>query len=244
MTDSFESILDECISALQAGVPLDDILAEVPEYADQLRPLLFASTLLADPNPKLVPEQKKADLRATYLEQVAALPAVPMPTVGQKTQAIYHILKRRLTPKAILNDVATIIVTIVVTLGLMALILNYLALEATPGDLLYPVKRTAETLRLNLTSDPTTRADLTDQFNQRRLQEIDQLIEQNRAAVVEFSGVLESKGDNLWVVEGYPIFLPADAQLDPALQPGDRVRVIGFLRTNQVLVADTIRAAP
>ncbi len=38
MMDSFESILDESISALQAGVPLEEILAEVPEYAEELRP--------------------------------------------------------------------------------------------------------------------------------------------------------------------------------------------------------------
>ena len=41
MTDRFESILDESISALQAGVPLEEILDEVPEYAAELRPLLY-----------------------------------------------------------------------------------------------------------------------------------------------------------------------------------------------------------
>ncbi len=48
MTDRFETILDESISALQAGVPIEEILAEVPDYALELRPMLYAAMLLAD----------------------------------------------------------------------------------------------------------------------------------------------------------------------------------------------------
>jgi len=57
--DRFESILDESISALQAGVPIDEILAEVPEYANELRPLLYAATVLADPNLNWSPKSEK-----------------------------------------------------------------------------------------------------------------------------------------------------------------------------------------
>jgi hypothetical protein len=68
MTDQFEALLDESISALQAGVPIEEILAEVPDYATELRPLLYAATVLADPKPDLVPEERKAALRAHYME--------------------------------------------------------------------------------------------------------------------------------------------------------------------------------
>ena len=83
MTDRFESILDESISALQAGVPIDDIIAEVPEYATELRPLLYAATLLADPNPDLVAEERKAALRSEYLKEAADLPPVS-PTLASR----------------------------------------------------------------------------------------------------------------------------------------------------------------
>lgn len=241
--DSFESILDECISALQAGVPLDEILAEVPEYAAELRPLLYASMLLADPNPKLVPAQKKADLRAEYLKQVAELPAWPAPTFGQKTQAIARIIHRRLTREAVINDLITVAITVILTLGMMALLLNYLATDTLPGDLLYNVKRIGETVRLSLTFAETRQTELLNDYNQRRLQELERLIEQKRAALVEFEGILEAKGENLWVIEGYPVVLPDDLTLVETLQEGDRVEVIGLLRTNNVLVADTIRLA-
>jgi hypothetical protein len=242
--DSFESILDECISALQAGVSLDEVLAEVPDYADELRPLLYASMLLADPNPKLAPAQKKAELRAEYLKQVAELPALPSPTFTQKTQAITHIIRRRLTREAVLNDLVTVAITIILTLGMMAFLLNYLAADTLPGDLLYNVKRMGETIRLTTTFAENQQASLRAEYNERRLQEIEQLIEQKQAALVEFVGLLEAKGENLWVIEGYPVVLPEDLVLAETLEEGDRVEVIGLLRTNGVLVADTIRSAP
>lgn len=241
MTDSFESILDESISALQAGVPIEEVLAEVPDYADQLRPLLYAATILADPNPKLVPEERKSALRSEYMRQVAELPAIPFPTLSEKAQAIFSIVRRRLTRKAVLNDLITITITVVLTLLMAALLLNYLAVDTIPGDFLYGVKRISESLQISLTFSEERQAELEDEFNQRRLREIEQLIEQNRAAVVQFRGVLETKGENLWVIEGHTVFLPTDIDIVGDPQEGDTVEVIGLLRTTNVLVADTIR---
>jgi hypothetical protein len=241
MTDRFESILDESISALQAGVPIEEILAEVPDYSDELRPLLYAATILTDPNPKLVPEERKSALRSEYMKQVAELPAILTPTFGEKAQAIFSIVRRRLTRQAVLNDLITITITIVLTLLMAALLLNYLAVDTIPGDFLYGVKRISESLQISLAFSDERRAELEDEFNQRRIGEIEQLIEQNRAAVVQFRGILETKRDNLWVIEGYTVFLPTDIDIVGAPQEGDTVEVIGLLRANNILVADTIR---
>lgn len=241
MSDSFESILDESISALQAGIPVEEILAEAPEYAAQLRPLLIAATVLADPNPHLVPEERKSALRAVYMQQVAELPAVGAPTFNQKIQAVFRIIRRRLTPKAVLSDLATVIVTVVLTLLMSLLLLSYVAQTALPGDFLYSLKRSSETVRLSLTFGADQQAGLAEAFNQRRLAEIEQLIRQDRAAVVDFRGILETKGDNLWIIAGQTVFLPTDVILEGQPQEGDEVEVIGFLRTNEVLVADTIK---
>lgn len=240
MSDSFESILDESISALQAGVPIEEILAETPDYAAELRPLLFAATILADPNPQLVPEERKSALRDKYLSQVATLPAVPSPTLNEKSQAIFRIVRRRLTRQTVLSDLVTITITVVLTLAMALLILNSAAGDTLPGDFLYSVKRASENVRLSLTFDAERRAGLADEFNQRRLAEIQQLIQQNKTAVVQFQGVLETKGENLWIIAGYTVFLPGDVTLKGQPHPGDKVEVIGLLRTDNVLVADTI----
>lgn len=241
MTDRFETILDECISAVQAGIPIEEVLEEVPDYASQLRPLLYASALLTDPNPTLVPAERKATLRSEYLRHVTQLPAKPSPTTNQeKTRAIFNIIKRRLTPKAVLNDLITMTITIVLTLMMTALMLSILAADTIPGDFLYSVKRVTENVRLSLTFDENQQAALLNEFNQRRIAEIDQLIALDRAAVVQFQGVIEAKGENLWVIEGYTVILPDDLIFSDDPQEGDPVMVVGLLRTNNSLVADTI----
>ncbi len=240
MTDRFESILDESISALQAGVPLEEILAEVPDYASELRPLLYAAMVLAEPKPQLAPAEKKAALRAEYMKQVAELPPITRSPWPEKSRAIFHVIKKRTTRAAILNDLITIAITVILTLVLMILTLNYLAAATIPGDFLYGVKRLSENVQLSVTFNPENRAELEQIFNQRRLSEIESLIEQNRAAVIQFRGRLKTKGENLWIVENHTIFLPDDVTIDANIQEGDIVEVVGLLRTNNVLVADTI----
>lgn len=240
MTDRFETILDECISAVQAGIPIEEVLEEVPDYAGELRPLLYASALLTDPNPALVPVEKKVALRDEYLRQVSELPANLKPTRREKTQAIFNIIRRRLTRQAVLNDLVTMTITAILTLTMTALMLSVLAVDTIPGDFLYGIKRIGENVRLGLTFDDSQQSELLNEFNQRRIAEIDQLIALNRAAVVEFQGVIEAKGENLWVIEGYTVILPSDLTLADDPQEGDHVAVIGLLRTNNSLVADTI----
>lgn len=241
MTDSFESILDESISALQAGVPLEEILAEVPEYAVELRPLLYAAAVVTDPNPRFAPEERKVLLRTEYMKRVAALPAVATPTFGEKVQAILNIARRRATRQAVLSDLVTMTLTAILTLSMAAFLLIYLAGDTLPGDFLYGFKRASENVQLSLSFDPARQAELTDQFNQRRLAELNQLLQQKRAAVAEFRGVLETKGENLWIIAGYTVLIPTDVTIHGDPHEGDVVEVVGFLRTNQVLVADTIQ---
>ena len=240
MTDRFESILDESISALQAGVPIEDILAEVPDYAAELRPLLYAATVLADPNPELVPEERKAALRTEYLEQAAELPPVP-PTYGEKVRAVARIIRRRTNREAVISDLITVALTIILTLAMVGVILNFTATDSIPGDLLYGVKRASENIRLILPKSEERQQALLEEFNKRRINEIDKLVEENRVAVVEFRGILEAKGETIWIIEGYNISLPEDIDIEGNPQEGDRVEVIGLLRTNNLIVADSIK---
>jgi hypothetical protein len=240
VSDRFEAILDESISALQAGVPLEDILAEVPDYAAELRPLLYAATVLTDPQPRAIPEERKVALRTEYLKQAAELPVISAPTFSQKSGAIWHIIRRRANRKAVFSDLATMTITLVLTLGMAVLILVYVAQDTLPGDMFYGVKRLSEQTQLGLTFDPTHRDELVKQFNQRRLAEIDRLLAQNRTAAVQFQGVLETRGENLWIVSGLTVFLPDDAAVIGQPREGDAVIVTGFLRPNKVLVADTV----
>ena len=195
--------------------------------------------ILAEPNPELVPEERKAALHAEYMAQIAELPP-PRITFSQKFQAISHIISRRLTRTAIINDLITVSITILLTLIMTALILNYAAQDTLPGDFLYGVKRISENTRISFTFSEIRRAELETTLNQTRLAEIQQLIQLKRAAVVEFRGVIETRTENLWIIEGLIILLSDDTIVEGDPREGDPVEIIGLLRTNSVLVADTI----
>lgn len=239
--DRFEAILDESISALQAGVPIEEILAEAPDYAGELRPLLYAAQLVTDPQPQAVPEERKQALRAQYLAEAVELSPVS-PTLTEKGQAILNIMRRRFSRRAMLNDLVTVGVTIVLTLVMSFLVLSYAAQDSLPGDMLYTVKRVTESARLALTFEKDSRAALVETFKHTRILEIEELIRQKRAAMVDFNGILETKGENLWVIEGLTVFVPEDiGNLEADLQEGDPVEVIGLLRTNTILLAESIQ---
>jgi hypothetical protein len=189
----------------------------------------------------LVPEERKAALHAEYMARAAELPAVS-PTLGEKVQAVFRIARRRQTRQAVLNDLITVTITIILTLTMTGLVLNYLAHDTIPGDFLYGVKRFSENIQLPFAFSQGRRATLTDKFNQRRLAEIEQLLKLKRVAVVEFKGNLETKAENLWIIEGFTIVLSIDTHIEGDPREGDKVEVIGLLGTNNVLVADTIKA--
>ena len=151
------------------------------------------------------------------------------------------IVRRRFTRKAFFNDLVTVSITIALTLIMAIFIFSFASRNSIPGDLLYSVKRISENVRLSFIFDQNSRETLENNFHRERLIEIEELMRQNRAAVVEFTGTLDTKGENLWVIEGVTIFLPEEGltiQGNP--QEGDRVEVVGFLRTDTVLVADRI----
>jgi len=110
------------------------------------------------------------------MKQVIELPAISSPTFGEKAQAIFRVIRKRLTREAVLNDLLTITITVVLTLLMAALILNYLSVDTLPGDFLYGAKRISENVQLSLAFDEERRTELENRFNQRRLKEIEHLL--------------------------------------------------------------------
>jgi hypothetical protein len=53
--------------------------------------------------------------------------------------------------------------------------------------------------------------------------------------------VLETKGETLWIIEGLTVLAPADMMVQGNPQEGDTVEVTGRLRTDKVVVADTLK---
>ncbi len=224
----FEVTLMECLDALEQGQSIDQILARYPELAAELRPVLETAVTLPQLNvqPSLAAQHHS---RNTFLAQAAAQKeaktARPSP---------WFNLRRVLMPIA---SLALVVILFAAGLG-------PLSAGALPGDALYGAKILVENARSAFTANPATDAALTEQFNQRRIQEINALLAQNRAADVAFTGEIEAVRPGSWTISGLNTEINGETQIfggDPLV---GQMTMINGRTADGRLIATTITLLP
>jgi len=120
----------------------------------------------------------------------------------------------------------------------------YASSGAIPGDVLYPIKRINEQIKVGLTFGDVDRALLRDELAEQRREEALQVLFLGRRVRWQFEGVLESVGDASWVVGGLEVVfsgaLPAPEGVQPGTQVwldvesvGDQIRVLAVRIVHQ-----------
>jgi hypothetical protein len=176
------SILEECICELQRGATLDEVLAEYPSVASELRPLLETAVGMKYNQARLVvPVDAQARSRYDFLSMAAARP---------ESRSLFHLHLRLAT---------TLIIVVALVGGILST--GLVSASALPGDTLYPVKLTIEQIQLSVAASAQQRLALQDQFDQVRAQEVNQLQGANRNVTVTFSGI-PAKMNGDWSVAG------------------------------------------
>ncbi len=99
------------------------------------------------------------------------------------------------------------------------------ASEALPGDLLYPVKRGAEQVRLALLLDPAVREEYQQHLAETRRAEVEEVIQQGRAVRVEFQGRLVEADAELWQVDGLQVQVFTHAWAGAPLPEGSMLAI-------------------
>jgi hypothetical protein len=228
MDKYFEVTLIECLDALEQGQSIDQILASYPELAAELRPVLKTAVTLPQLNvqPSLAAQHNS---RNTFLAQAAAQKESktvrPSPWVN---------LRRVLMPIA---SLALIVILFAAGLG-------PLSAGALPGDALYGAKILVENARSAFTANPATDAALTEQFNQRRIQEIKALLAQNQAADVAFTGEIEAVQPDSWTLSGLNTEINGETQIfggDPLV---GQMAMVNGRTANGRLIATTLTLLP
>ena len=176
MKRDFERVLDECLSHLNTDlgpyrVDLEAVLARHPEHAAALRPLLRTAMLVRKaPQPPLSPAAKEAGRRllrsavARKRREMAAL----QPSLLER--ALSFLSQLSLQPRNMQ------LARVMVMLSLIALLLASVgvvkvAANSLPDSPFYPVKLTAERVRLILAPAPASKARLYMSYAERRLEE-------------------------------------------------------------------------
>ncbi|GAP12836.1 hypothetical protein LARV_00576 [Longilinea arvoryzae] len=207
-------VLNEALSKLQAGEPMDQVLAECGEFSAELAPLLETARWLRQSDQRTVPRAAVARSRACFLRAADAR--------AIRTSASFQRLHLALNLAVILAIVAGA----VFFTGLRSA-------SALPGQTLYPMKLALEQAQLAFaSSDPAGKLLLEETFDQRRVDEAVRLVELGSGQPVNFAGFLSGGGDQPWVVGGIPLQLDAEQRGVAQKLAGSYIEVHGQVQSD------------
>ena len=196
MAEDFDTILDRCLAHIATGdETIDSSLHRYPDQSGQLAILLtIAEQARAVPAPAPLSTNRRLALESRILQQARQLQAKP---VRRATAPRLPVWRRGLAP---------LLASFVVLFLLLGSAVTVSA-SSVPGDVLYPIKRTAEQVRLTLAT-VQQQSELHLEFAQRRLEELRVLAD--RGDVSE-ELLAEISNETTAVLEQVPA-LPQDKQ--------------------------------
>jgi LysM repeat protein len=218
----FLNAFNDSVDRINAGQTVEDCMRLYPRHAAVLRPLLETGRLIDRLSaPSLEVEQAKTRGRMRLEEALRA----PLP-------------QKRTTPfRPYLNLAAAVLVIVfVATFGA-----GNAAQSSLPGDTLYGLKQITEGVQLSLSGDPALRAS----FNERRQDEIKQILAMNRVADVAFEGTVTVITGTTWLVDELPLQVAEQTAGAAGIAPGDVVRVVaattsgGELKASEITLIET-----
>lgn len=245
-------ILNECLERIRAGASVQDCLASFPAEAEELAPLLetlVAVRELQATEPPL-PERVAAG-RERLLAQAAELRQQEVKSQPRPFADWPSRLRQRLAawvaPRPMAGRWA---ITAIITLVLLILLGGSAVVAAEsslPGDVLYPVKRTTQDVRLRLALDEAARAELERHVQAQRRADALAVAQQGRRVTVDFAGEIESLRAGTWVVSGVTLLVDAQTVVEGPRQLGLTAQVLalsqgdGTLRAQRIVVMAPIR---
>ncbi|MBZ0284942.1 MAG: DUF5666 domain-containing protein [Anaerolineae bacterium] len=210
------NIFNDCIDRIGSGQTIEDCLGVYPHYASVLRPMLEAGNLV-----------KRA--RTPHLEITSAQERVRL----RYETAIRTPSRRRVYP---LGRFASLAAAVLIVFTLISTGAGVLAESSIPGDSLYGFKLFTENLRLTFSED----ADLRQQFADRRVDEVRQLIVLGRPAEITFEGKVEAITSSTWIVASIPVQITSSTTRVNGILSGDQIQVQGYTTSGGTLIAKTI----
>ncbi|RME47229.1 MAG: hypothetical protein D6791_06405, partial [Chloroflexi bacterium] len=227
MSQDFERRLAEALAGLDQGKEIDRVLIEFPDEADELAPLLEAAAYAREALDFFEPPSV-AGLAAGRRRMLEA-------AARKRTQAESRWWESALASlgnwlRASARGIA-VVALLLALLGVAGGATVVAAADSLPGDVLYPVKRAAEQVRLALATNPAARAELQMRYNRERQAEAQAVAAMGRRARLRFEGMLERRLDDTWIVDGIQLVVePAAVEGEPVegslvvvdvMSPGD-----------------------
>ncbi|MFA5837866.1 MAG: DUF5667 domain-containing protein [Bellilinea sp.] len=216
------SLLENCLARLNAGEDLESILAQYPQQAAELRPLLTAA---------LKARQSGSPLRIPASAQI-----------DSRTRFLVEARRRQSQPKAFFPrlNFAGALMTALILLFAGIFGTSLASAETVPGEALYPVKRVVEQAQLALTTSQTARLDLEEEFDRRRVAEAEELEQNGLTESVRVAGPLEESDDETWSVGGVKLKLTSEQAVLARTLIGSYIEVNGQIRGEEGIEVESL----
>jgi uncharacterized membrane protein YgcG len=215
-----EDRLEDALALLVAGVPLAEILAEAGDDAEWLHPFLEMAIKVGELQTAITLPAPGASLQRmlAYGQELAGSTPPAAPRRSNWVGVLASLLGSGWLPR-----LATGLISALLMVVLLGGTLSVLAQRSLPGQPLYSLKRAGETLRLSLSFDPVTRAQLIENYNQRRQVEAKLLLEQGQVAMLSFMGQVETLTNTSLTLDGQIIQITPQTKVTGNLAVGARV---------------------
>jgi hypothetical protein len=235
VSQDFESLLDECLNRIKSGADIEACLADYPDAADELRPLLRLAIKVR--SLKEVPPRSSAAMatgRQRFLQQAAVMreeaETSPLASLREWWASLFQI------GPAMARGLATTLLVVLLLVASLGGGAWAVSAHSLPGDLFYPVKLAREQVQLWLTFDQMAKEELEEEIQTRRIQETKTLLEERRAVNVAFKGTVNRVAEDTLVIDGVTVTVPINVS-DQALQDGTEVKVEGWTQPDGTFLA-------
>jgi len=200
---------DDCLTQLLSGKALEDCLQQYPELEAELRPMLEVAQQIQ--HLSRVPEAGQSRSRKRLLTAAAQLHAARSTKGSRFTSTL-----RRALP-------ALAAALLIFVFG--ATSLYYASASTLPGDSLYPAKRSFETVRLGLATNPADRFTLEVEFAEQRQMELMAVLSRPEAVELDFEGTLVKIDGRQWQIGQFTVQADSQTRVVGNPQLGQWVRV-------------------
>ncbi len=239
-SDVNSQIFEDCLTLLEQGEALDEILQRYPQQAAELRPMLAAAGQLHQEFTAIpVPAAAQNLSRAKFMKAASIAQADQRNSKAKWLFWLPWISFRqvRLSPYMRATVTLVLIFSFIGVFGAVRV-----SARAIPGDVLYPVKRAAEQTQLLLAQGPDQKLRLEKSFDAERLNEIQILTSQSKSMTeIDFGGPVESIG-SAWKINGLVIKTDSQTKIDANIAVGDYANVHGTLFADGAVQASEIKS--
>lgn len=221
-----DEIIIAALEEMDQGQSIEKILARYAQHADELRPILETATDLHEVTAAPSSSARQAS-RQRFLAEAQRL---------RESAAV----ERPTTPwRRFFYSFASFAIFLV----LLGVIIIPPSADAIPGDILYPVKRSAESVQLFLAPENERQA-LEEAFEEERNHEIYEMLDVGRDGRAGYVGIIEEINEDAWEIGHITALITEDTVITGTPEVGARVQAHCLVKDGQVIAQSLVILKP